>query len=502
MAEINARYAETRAAFQRHTLRLLNQQRAPLVTAILQELFPAERQRIRADEFYAEVNALLDQLVHENVDLPAERGRALCQRWMNDRWLLHRDTPDGEQVYELTAEGGEALAYVQRVGGRRIVSESRIRSIMDKAQHAALRASGDRDQRVAILNAEIDRLVAERDRLAAGAPIDVASDEQMFELFMSLMDDLENLPSDFKRVEQTVTEMRRQLLQEFRADERPKGEVLKSYLDRSDNLLQEGLGGRAFLGALEVLMNDELLATFRRDVDTILSHSFADGLIGPKDREPVEGTAALLEDGVQSVLSAQRQVSATLRAHLVRHDSLRARELTQVLKDLDRLLADKKAGAKPRTRVPIAFLPPTIDVERLRTRLYDPADNAAPPPLEDVSHLAAAGLTTADVQGQGGPDYDRIRSVLIASLKQDRHTTGAQVFNGFPDSARRPVDLLGLFHMSALTTAIERSSSLVGTDDYHTVRPDGNARTFKAPRLTYTDDDRAALIADMDGARP
>jgi hypothetical protein len=39
MAEINARYAETRAAFGRNTLKLLNQQRAAFVTAILLEVF-------------------------------------------------------------------------------------------------------------------------------------------------------------------------------------------------------------------------------------------------------------------------------------------------------------------------------------------------------------------------------------------------------------------------------------------------------------------------------
>lgn len=501
MAEINARYAETRAAFERNTLKLLNQQRAAFVTAILFEVFPAERQRIKSDEFYAEVNALLDQLAGEGVDLPPERGKALCQHWVRDGWLLRKDTVDRGQAYELTAEGGEALGYVQRVGGRRIVSESRIRSIMDKAQQAALQASGNREQRISVLSAAIEQMTVERDRLAAGAPIEVASDEQMFEMFMSLMDDLENLPSDFKRVEQTVDDMRRQLLEEFRSDERPKGEVLKSYMDRSDNLLREDLGGRAFLGALEVLMNDDMLAAFRRDVDTILSHSFADGLIEPKDREPVEGTAALLESGVQAVLAAQRQVSATLRSHLVRHEGVRARELTEVLKVLDRQLADMKAVARPRTKVPLALLPPTIKVERLRTRLFDPQDYAPPPPLENVSHLAVVGLSSEDVHNQGGPRYDEIRAVLIANLKQRPNATAAQVFNGFADDTRRPVDLLGLFQISALTTAIERCDDIAATDDYHTVRADGVTRTFRAPRLTYTDEDRAALLADMEGAR-
>lgn len=498
MAEINARLAETRAAFERHTLKLLNQQRAAFVVAMLQESFPAERQQVRAEEFYAEVNVLLDQLASEGVELPAERGKALCQRWVKDGWLMRRDTADREQMYELTVDGAEALSYVQRVGGRRIVSESRIRSIMDKAQHAAVRASGDRDQRIAVLNSAIEQMTAERDRLAAGAPIDVASDEQMFEMFMSLMDDLENLPSDFKRLELTVSEMRRQLLEEFRADERPKGEVLKSYMDRSDDLLREDLGGRAFLGALEVLMNDDLLAAFRRDVDTILSHSFAEGLIGAQDREPVEGTAALLETGVQAVLVAQRQVSSTLRAHLVRHDGARARELGLVLKDLDRLLAEKKATARPRTRVPLALLPPKLRVERLRTRLFDPLDHAPPPPLVHVAHLAVAGLTAEDVHRQGGPRYEEIRVALIAMLKQVPDSTGAQVFNGLPDEARRPVDLLGLFQVSAVTGAIERCGVRPVTEAYHTVRPDGVARTFVAPRLSYTDDDRMALVADME----
>jgi hypothetical protein len=502
MAEINSRYAETRAAFERNTLRLLNQQRAAFVTAMLLELFPAERQVILAEELYAEVNALLDQLAGDGVDLPAERGKPLCQRWVHEGWLLRKDTTDREQSYELTAEGGEALGYVQRVGGRRIVSESRIRSIMDKAQQAALQASGNREERVHVLSAAIERMTAERERLLAGAPIDAASDEQMFEMFMSLMDDLENLPSDFKRIEQSVSDMRRQLVEEFRSDERAMGEVLKSYMDRSDNLLREDLGGRAFLGALEVLLNDDMLAAFRRDVDIMLAHSFADGLIGPKDREPVEGTAALLESGVQAVLAAQRQVSSTLRSHLVRHEGLRTRELTQVLKDLDRLLATKKAAGRSRAKVPLALLPPTIKVERLRTRLFDPKDHAPPPPLENIAHLVAAGLTSEDVHNQGGPRYDDIRAGLIATLKQQPAATAANAFNRFTDEMRRPVDLLGLFQLSALTTAIDRTVQSFEVDEYQTVRPNGDIRNFTAPRLTYTDEDRAALLIDMESGRP
>lgn len=497
MAEISGRYAETRAAFERNTLRLLNQQHAAFVTAILLETFPSERQLIKAEEFYAEVTVLLDHLSGDGIELPPEQGKALCQRWVHEGWLLRKDASDGQQTYELTAEGGEALAYVQRVGGRRVVSESRIRSIMDKAQQAALHASGNREERIHVLSAAIEQMTTERELLLSGARIDLATDEQMFEMFMSLMDDLENLPSDFKRIEQSVNDMRRQLLEEFRTDERPKGEVLKSYMDRSDNLLQEDLGGRAFLGALEVLMNDDMLAAFRRDIDTILSHTFADGLIGPKDREPVEGTARLLETGVQAVLAAQRQVSSTLRSHLVRHEDSKTRELTQVLKDLDRLLAVKKAEASPRLKVPLALLPPTIKVERLRTRLFDVMDHTPPPPLEDVTHLAAKGLSSEDVHSQGGPRYSDIRATLIANLKQQPNATAAAVFNRFIDDMRRPVDLLGLFQISALTTAIERSDRVPVVDDYDTIRPDGVVRTFHAPRLTYTDEDRAVLILDL-----
>src|SRR5690606_41227741 len=167
-----------------------------------------------------------------------------------------------------------ALAAMQRPEGlsrdRALLSESRLTTILDAVHRWAVEADPDETPRIAALDAEIARLTAERERIAAGGAIAAADDERMQEGYSDLVDLIDQLPGDFRRVEEALDRIHEQMVRDFRADERPKGEVLGEYLAASAHLASQTREGRAFEGALTVLSDENLLEAFRDDLRSIM----------------------------------------------------------------------------------------------------------------------------------------------------------------------------------------------------------------------------------------
>jgi hypothetical protein len=488
VADIILELNRAETAFARPALGLLNRQEAPLVVAIFRATFSRDVMQVAATAFHAHVQTLFEVLGasgHEAPD-PAE-SRQMCRYWVRRKWLILDSREDGEEFYALTSQAQEAIDFVQNLGSERaLLSESRIRTILDVARSSAMDANPDRDARLRILNEQIIRLTAERDRIADGGVIETASDDRMLEAFRNLADLLNDLPSDFKRVEELVSNMHRQIIGEFRTEERPKGEVVGDYLRRSRDVLNHSMEGRAYQGALDLLAREELLADLRQDIETILAHPFSRAL-SRTDRERVTALAGLLMRGVETIQDQQRHLSATLRTNLAQKEALRSRELDSLLNHLKQKLAERIERSGVRTRTDLSLTPAKLEVATLRERAYDPADHAPPPPLEDIGQDAAA-LSAEEVRQQGGPTFALLRSALLHGLAEDRTLTAARVFNRLPAANRRPVEVLGILHVAG--AALVRSE---GEDVFEAVRSDGTSVAYRAPRLTFTDEERAAL---------
>ncbi|MGY3318139.1 DUF3375 family protein [Arthrobacter sp. TE12232] len=488
MADVILELNRAETAFARPALGLLNRQEAPLVVAIFRATFSRDVLQVAATAFHAHVQTLFEVLGasgHEAPD-PTE-SRQMCRYWVRRKWLILDSREDGEEFYALTSQAQEAIDFVQNLGSERaLLSESRIRTILDVARSSAMAANPDRDARLRMLNEQIIRLTAERDRIADGGVIETASDDRMLEAFRNLADLLNDLPSDFKRVEELVSNMHREIIGDFRTDERPKGEVVGDYLRRSGDVLNHSMEGRAYQGALDLLAREELLADLRQDIETILAHPFSRAL-SRTDRERVTALAGLLMRGVETIQDQQRHLSATLRTNLAQKEALRSRELDSLLNHLKQKLAERIERSGVRTRTDLSLTPAKLEVATLRERPYDPADHAPPPPLEDIGQDAVA-LSAEEVRQQGGPTFALLRSALLHGLAEDRTLTAARVFNHLPAADRRPVEVLGILHVAG--AALVRSE---GEDVFEAVRSDGTRVAYRAPRLTFTDEERAAL---------
>lgn len=482
MSELAAEMQRMRQAAQGPALRLINHKWSALVLSVFRLSFGSRGGAVRAERLHSQVDSYLEELGELGHEVPPHaNGRTLCLSWTHELWLTRIPTEDGGEAYERTSH---ALVADRVIGGlsseRALLSESRLTTILDAARRWASEANPNREARIAGLQAQIGALSAERERLAAGGALSRADAESMGAGYADVTDLLAQLPGDFRRVEESLEAIHRKMINDFRRDDRPKGEVLDSYLEASEHLMTATDEGRAFEGALRILNDDELLSRFREDLRAILDHPFAAEL-SPQARSEFLGAASVLRRGLYDVQSRQHKASRSLADYLANADAAADRQVSQVLRRLQQELALWMQTARPRDAVTLDHMPARAEVGQLRLRLHDPLPPPPAAPLAHVLDQAPEPLSLSDVRRYGGPLLREVRQGVLASLTSGESATLGQAFNTLPEQLRRPVELFGLMD---LATEWELDLDQPGpTDTVSTLRPDGSVRTLRIPRL-------------------
>ncbi|MCL2541841.1 MAG: DUF3375 domain-containing protein [Nocardioidaceae bacterium] len=487
MSEIAGELARVRSAFAQPTLMLLHQRQAPVVITIFREAFGRSNSPIPTARLHTQVEEHLAQARQAGeTDVPVGTGKEVCQRWMRGQWLVRALDESGREVYALTSHAQQALELVKTLTrDRATLSEHRIATILGTVRRFNSEANPDRTARVTILNDEIARLKAERDRLVDGAEMVGATEDYMVEGFTELLSLVSALPSDFARVEERFGQIRGEILAAFRAEDRPAGEVIDDYLARADALMTATQEGRAFEGAFGLLRDDALVTRLREDLTALLEHPLADGILGDADRAELRGTVRLVRDGLDRVLSQRSRVTATLKEYIVSHDVARDRELEQTLRQVESEMMTWMAETGPRATHDVPLLPARMGIEHLRERFHDPADDVLP---ERVTRSEPGGgpPSLTELKAMGGPQLGDLRARLDAALAAlvPPDSLG-DMFGSLEQSLRRPVEIFGLLHLAAA----REWATADGTDTYAAVRPDGSRRTFAVPRTPLPDPD-------------
>ena len=486
MSDLPGELARVRGAFDQPTLTLLHQRLAPVIIAIFRTSFGRETRSIPTARLHDQVDTYLGELRLAGLsDVPGGSGRDLCMKWMRGQWLVRSTEEDGTEIYSLTSHAQDALALVKSLTRERAsLSEHRIATIVSAVRRFNTEVNPDRDARVGILNTEIARLEAERDRLLDGGDLAQVSPDYMTEGFGELLQLVAALPSDFARVEEAFAALRTQILASFRGENRTAGEVIDDYLQRADTLMTATAEGRAFEGAFALLRDDALLLQLREDLGALLSHPLAQDVLLEADRRDLRGTVGLIRSGIENVLTQRNRVTATLRDYIVTHDITRDRELDSTLRQIDAELATWMKTAGARSAVPVPLLPARTNVAHLRERFHDPVTESGPPPLNDVSEERPADLTLQDLILQGGPSLDSLRAAVVEAFARP-DLAGAlgslgELFDALDPTLRRPVEIFGLLHLATNQPGLERHDD---TEVYAAVRPDGTSRDLSVPRV-------------------
>lgn len=493
MSEIAGELARVKSAFAQPTLTLLHQRQAPVVITIFRAAFGRDNRPIVTARLHTQVEEHLAQMrAAGDGDVPSGSGRELCQRWMRGRWLVRALDEQGREVYTLTSHAQQALELVKNLArDRATLSEHRIATIVSTVRRFNSEANPDRTARVTILNDEIARLQAERDRLVGGAELESATEDFMVEGFTELLSLISALPSDFARVEERFAQIRGEILAAFRAEDRPAGEVIDDYLSRADALMTATHEGRAFEGAFTLLRDDALVARLREDLSALLDHPLSDRLLGEADRAELRATVRLVRDGLDRVLSQRGRVTATLKEYIVSRDGARDRELEQTLRQVETELMTWMARTGPRATHDVPLLPARVGVDHLRERFFDPADDRRPDPIARTGPEGSAAPSLAELVAQGGPQFPHLRRRIEDALGDLVPAASlGEVFGSLEAELRRPVEIFGLLHLAAARDW--QAEPAADAEPYEAVRADGTRRAFAVPRLPLPDPDLAA----------
>ena len=497
MSEVVAELARVGEAFEKPTLTLLEGKSAHVVLAVFRAAFGQDNTEVPIDRLHIQVEAYLDQLRFEGAaDLPKERtGRQWCALWRKGQWLQQDVNDEGIEVYTLTSHAIEALDLVRNLTRERAgISESRINMILKEVRDWALAVNPDREARLRDYDERIARLVRERDRIAQGEDLGSIPDDKMLDGWDNLLQLVRSLPVDFKRVEEAVQGMHRQVVADFRNEQRPIAEVIDDYLLKSDELMTMTRQGQAFDGALALLRDQRQLADLRRDLDILLAHPVTPDILDAEDTRDVRSTVLLIQRGLDDVLGQRARLTSTLRDHIVHHDIDRDHHTADLLRQVNQHLMKWMETATQKSRVPVDLLPAKPLFAHLPQRFYDPANDAPPPPLENVPQDTGSP-TLDDIREQGGPSLDDLRDRLVEVLLTEPPQTAAAFFNDLPSELRRPVEILGVLHLMSRAVDLDQTD---GEDFFTALDPTEGVRVYRAPRVRLSPDQADAL--DQEGA--
>lgn len=478
MADLRADYERVREALATPTLTLLDRKSAVVVLPLLSTLFDEETIGISIDRFHSAVDGHLAELRSAGYpDIPTTEGKLLARQWVSEHWL-YRDPgrdQDREETYQLTGATRSAMDYVLRATRTQLnVSVSRIQTMRRVISDAALAVNPDRDERMRRLAEEISRLQQEYGELAEGGPLAGPSDSELAEQFSNVLRELDGLPSDFRRVEETVREMQQDLMRRFREETSPLGEVIDDYLDRASDLLTQTPEGRAFTGALELLRNRGWLESMTTDLTAILEHPFAGTLTDDEVRQ-VRGAVQVIRRGKDSVLDQRRRASATLSEQISTYDHIGNKALEEVLTGVETEIRRWMLTAKPRHHVDVEIIPPGLELTMLRARLFDPDSEKVPAPVAEEPAEIPTPPSLEELRARGGPTLDRLRDQIETRLDECASPSVGELFEDLPEDLKRPVEVIGLLRLF-----MDRDAQLGDerAEVVETIRPDGSRRRF------------------------
>lgn len=470
------------SAFERPTLRLLKLTHAPVICAVLRSVFGETAEPVPAAVLHVRVREEIQRLAEDGVSVPMRGpdpigGREAALEWMRAGFLRREAADDGEE-YHLTAASAEALRVVEGlVEERALISRSRLGTIVDALSRTAADANPDRDQRIARLTEQIEELEAERNRLAVGGDLAVVSDDALIQGLESLINLLDQLPGDFRRVSEAFGSFHRDLMSDFQREERHAGEVIHEYLAREDRIMEDTPEGRAFTGALELLQDEAVQARVKHDIEVLRAHPVIETLTF-SEQEQLRRLLGSIQEGMSQVLLQRHRITAAASKYLRGRDAITDRELERVLRSLDRALADWMARTRPRAVMTIDGMPLPADVMYLRTQ-FDPLGDVDVDlePLVDHSDEGPTPISEEDLRRFGGPQLTDLKQAVAAG-----HGTAAQLFAELPDHLRRPVDFIGLLQLSSGGHGWDED---LGTEQITAVRATGERVTFSVPTVEF-----------------
>ena len=478
-------------AFGKSTLRLIRNPHSRVYLTLLKYAFPDTSQPMIDEELWASIDQALRELdragLHDSIPIEEGQirsGRSLCRELIDSyNWMESTMLSDGRVEYRLTSDATEALNIIDRLNSlESVMSESRMRTLIEAVQQAAILFSTDYEQGHLVLQQRLEQAQRELDDYEQRGGAEPLTPSRAKDVIHNLEDLMSQLPYDLRRLEEGVHENAMDLIESFRSDERPAGMVIESYLERGENLVANTDQGRSFQDAVRVVGDPAVSESVLSRLDAIAASPVAGGSPLPQARLLQRGWNQI-SLGISQVNDENTRASRVIGRSIAQHDVARDRELTNALKRLESLVYEWASGA-PRTKTaPFETTFQRWEINSLRNKFWSSPNTTAPPELETGVNDALS-LSIEELRRLGGPlTRDVLDAIMLAAPLDEQYINLADGFNGLVEEMRRPVEITGLVQLAA---NLDIDVSHAAFDEYRCVDADGKESVWVGPRIVIS----------------
>ncbi|MFC5743159.1 DUF3375 domain-containing protein [Dyella tabacisoli] len=312
--------------------RLLAADHAPELIGLLQTLLMDDARRLPASILHERLQHELDVL---NAAQPARNLPRTAQAYVAE-WLaqghLERRLPEGasEEEYELSTQAAQAIRFVAGLDTQRsAATESRLSLVIQQLLQLAEQTESSPTARLAVLQAERDRIDEEMARISAGKVVTLAP-KRALERTREIIGLADDLTEDFRRVRDDFERLNRDFRERIIDDEGQRGEVLDALFEGVD-VIGESEAGRSFHAFWNLLNDAEQSARLDAALDTVLARGFARKL-SRQERAFLRGFSRVMLDRGGHVHDVLQSFARSLRGFVQSRGYLEQRRLNQLLK--------------------------------------------------------------------------------------------------------------------------------------------------------------------------
>jgi hypothetical protein len=326
------------------SVRLLRSPHAPWILPFFYQQFkqPDMGQITRShSDLIVALSQFLEQLdqypeVQLLADSPRDKAETYLAVWcsVSCGWLKRFiDERFDEPSYQLTPDSERALAFVQQATRARQISgtQSRLRSIFSLLDTVAAGVAQSPEARIEQLHRQREEIDCELRRLETEPHSQRLPDAQIREHVSLAAQQLEQLKSEFRSVEENFKSITRQVQQKILTAEETRGGILQFAMD-SEDLLRQGEHGQSFFEFLKLIHAPDSQDRISSLVQRL---SAGDAVaVQAEDLAELRSMIPTLVAEAEKILRTTQNLSSTLRKLLDARANQHHQRLTQLIRDI------------------------------------------------------------------------------------------------------------------------------------------------------------------------
>ena len=407
------------AALREHDVawRLLRSDHAEVVAGVLGARLSGEVRRLGSEELTELVAADLDELRAAGLDLPRAAPAYLAE-WRAAGYLVRRPTEDARgETLELAPAALEAIRVLHDLAvPRQSVTESRLAGITAQLRRLAVEVDPDTSRRIRTLREQRDQIDARIDRIEAG-DLEQADPARIVEQVRDVLQQAEQMPSDFARVRARFEELNRGLRERIVESDLGDAHVLAEVF-RGVDLIGESEEGRSFEAFSTLLTDTALGSAFDDDVELVLDHAATHALTAAERRflRRFLGTLKEHSGEIQDVVT---DFARGLRRYVQSQEYQRERVLRRELREALAAAVPVSQVIKPFSQSGVELALTALTVRSAGVvGLHDPSELDATAPVErheaEAVDLAALRAVARETEIDWAELADAVASALAA----------------------------------------------------------------------------------------